>query len=77
MKPTSKSNEKEGAIQMCKKHKKTWDKVTNIFCDGGYTGPLFAQSIKETIGTSQICRVTETLDYGTNFCLVRKLPQTV
>ena len=36
---------------MCKRHKKTLKKVTNILCDGGYTGPSFAQSIK-TIGCS-------------------------
>ncbi|WP_367963072.1 hypothetical protein [Bacillus sp. C30] len=28
------------------------DKVTNILCDGGYTGTSFAQSIKETIDCS-------------------------
>ncbi|WP_197228562.1 hypothetical protein [Bacillus thuringiensis] len=37
---------------MCERHKKTLEKVTNIRCDGGYTGPSFAQSIKETIGCS-------------------------
>ncbi|WP_372708547.1 transposase [Bacillus sp. CDB3] len=37
---------------MCERHKKALDKVTNILCDGGYTGPSFAQSIKETIDCS-------------------------
>ncbi|MES1054615.1 transposase [Bacillus thuringiensis] len=32
--------------------KEALDKVTNILCDGGYTGPSFAQSIKETIDCS-------------------------
>lgn len=43
---------REGAIQMCERHMETLDKVTNILCDGGYTGPLFAQSIKEVIDCS-------------------------
>ncbi|MGQ7181001.1 transposase, partial [Escherichia coli] len=30
--------DREDAIQMCKRHTKTLDKVTNILCDGGYTG---------------------------------------
>ncbi|WP_372584418.1 IS5 family transposase [Bacillus thuringiensis] len=47
---TAKITDREGAIQMCKRHTETLDKVTNILCDGGYTGPSFAQSIKETIG---------------------------
>ncbi|WP_170955205.1 hypothetical protein [Bacillus cereus] len=34
---------------MCERHKQTLEKVTNILCDGGYTGPSFAQSIQETI----------------------------
>ncbi|AHA75131.1 transposase [Bacillus thuringiensis YBT-1518] len=37
---------------MCERHKKTLGKVTHILCDGGYTGPSFAQSIKETINCS-------------------------
>ncbi|OTZ98182.1 hypothetical protein BK789_06515, partial [Bacillus thuringiensis serovar darmstadiensis] len=41
-----------GAIQMCKRHTKSLEKVTNIICDGGYTGKSFAQSIKETIDCS-------------------------
>ena len=44
--------DREGAIKMCERYKKTLDKVTNILCDGGYTGPFFAQSIKETIDCS-------------------------
>ena len=48
---TANITDREGAIQMCKRHKKTLKKVTNILCDGGYTGPSFAQSIK-TIGCS-------------------------
>ena len=49
---TANITDREGAIQMCERHKKTLEKVTNILCDGGYTGPSFAQSIKETIGCS-------------------------
>jgi len=49
---TANITDREGAIQMCEKHKKSLDKVTNILCDGGYTGPSFAQSIKETIHCS-------------------------
>ncbi|HFJ9287330.1 TPA: IS5/IS1182 family transposase, partial [Bacillus toyonensis] len=44
--------DREGAIKMCERHKKALDKVTNILCDGGYTGKSFAQSIKETIDCS-------------------------
>jgi transposase len=44
--------DREDAIQMCKRHTETLDKVTNILCDGGYTGPSFAQSIKEAIDCS-------------------------
>ncbi|WP_423747936.1 IS5 family transposase [Bacillus cereus] len=44
--------DREGAIQMCERHTETLDKVTNILCDGGYTGPSFAQSIKEAIECS-------------------------
>ncbi|MGQ0518566.1 hypothetical protein ACT453_55335, partial [Bacillus sp. D-CC] len=33
-------------------HLETLDKVTNILCDGGYTGSSFAQSIKEAIDCS-------------------------
>lgn len=49
---TANLTDREGAIQMCGKHKKSLDKVTNILCDGGYTGPSFAQSIKETMNCS-------------------------
>lgn len=49
---TANITDREGAVQMCKKHKKALDKVTNILCDGGYTGSSFAQSIKETIHCS-------------------------
>ncbi len=49
---TANITDREGAIQMCERHKKTLKKVTNILCDGGYTGPSFAQSIKKTIGCS-------------------------
>ncbi|MGQ7307840.1 transposase [Bacillus cereus] len=34
---TAKITDREGAIQMCKRHTETLDKVTNILCDGGYT----------------------------------------
>ncbi|PEA00918.1 transposase [Bacillus cereus] len=44
--------DREGTIQMCERHTKVLDKVTNILCDGGYTGPSFAQSIKETLDCS-------------------------
>jgi len=44
--------DREGAIQLCERHKKTLKKVTNILCDSRYTGLSFAQSIKETIGCS-------------------------
>ena len=37
---------------MCERHKKALRKVTNILCDGGYTEPPFAQSIKEAIDCS-------------------------
>lgn len=43
---------REGTIEMCGKHKKALDKVTNIICDGGYKDPSFAQSIKEPIDCS-------------------------
>ncbi|AHA69701.1 transposase [Bacillus thuringiensis] len=49
---TANITDREGAIQMCERHKKTLGKVTHILCDGGYTGPSFAQSIKETINCS-------------------------
>ncbi|MBG9501397.1 transposase [Bacillus thuringiensis] len=49
---TANITDREGAIQMCERHKKTLGKVTNILCDGGYTGPSFAESIKETINCS-------------------------
>ncbi len=49
---TANITDREGAIQMCERHKKTLDKVTNILCDGGYTGASFAQSIKKTIDCS-------------------------
>ncbi|MBG9491814.1 transposase, partial [Bacillus thuringiensis] len=44
---TANITDREGAIQMYKRHTEILDKVTNILCDGGYTGPSFAQSIKE------------------------------
>ncbi len=37
---------------MCERHTETLEKVTNIRCDGGYTGSSFAQSIKEAIDCS-------------------------
>ncbi|MED2175336.1 transposase, partial [Bacillus thuringiensis] len=49
---TANISDREGAIQMCERQKKTLEKVTNILCDGGYTGPSFAQSIKEVIDCS-------------------------
>ncbi|MBH0336653.1 hypothetical protein BM86_14455, partial [Bacillus thuringiensis] len=33
---TANITDREGAIQMCERHKKTLKKVTNILCDGGY-----------------------------------------
>ncbi|MGQ0439672.1 hypothetical protein ACT4UT_21265, partial [Bacillus sp. B-TM1] len=43
-----------------KRHTETLDKVENILCDGGYTGPSFAQSIKEAIDCSvEIIKRTE------------------
>jgi transposase len=57
--------DREGAIQMCERHKKALDKVTNILCDGGYTGPSFAQSIKETINCSvEIIKRSELHKFG-------------
>ncbi|MEI3620324.1 IS5 family transposase [Bacillus thuringiensis] len=57
---TANITDREGAIQMCKRHTETLDKVTNILCDGGYTGPSFAQSIKEAIDCSvEIIKRTE------------------
>uniref|UniRef100_UPI0011A517AA transposase n=1 Tax=Bacillus mycoides TaxID=1405 RepID=UPI0011A517AA len=49
---TANITDREGVIQMHERHTETLDKVINIFCDGGYTGTSFAQSIKETIGCS-------------------------
>ncbi len=49
---TANITDREGTIQMCERHTDTFDKVTNIFCDGEYTGPSFAQSIKEAIDCS-------------------------
>ncbi|MEB4844451.1 transposase, partial [Paenibacillus jamilae] len=49
---TANITDRLGAIQMCKRHTKSLEKVTNIICDGGYTGKSFAQSIKETIDCS-------------------------
>ncbi|MBG9585524.1 transposase [Bacillus thuringiensis] len=49
---TANITDREGAIQMCERHKKTLDKVTNILCDSEYTGPSFAKLIKETIDCS-------------------------
>ncbi|EOO57799.1 hypothetical protein IKE_06287 [Bacillus cereus VD196] len=46
---TANITDREGAVQMCEKHKKSLDKVTNMLCDGGYTGKSFAQSIEEAI----------------------------
>ncbi|MED2784366.1 transposase, partial [Bacillus thuringiensis] len=43
---TANITDRKGAIKMCERHKKTFEKVTNILCDGGYTGSPFAQSIK-------------------------------
>ncbi|WP_179871760.1 IS5 family transposase [Bacillus cereus] len=49
---TTNITDREGAIKMCERHTKALNKVTNILCDGGYTGPSFAQSIKEIIDCS-------------------------
>ncbi|WP_141444449.1 transposase, partial [Bacillus cereus] len=49
---TANITDREGAIKMCERNKKTLRKVTSILCDGGYTGPPFAQAIKETIDCS-------------------------
>lgn len=49
---TANVTDREGAIQMCEKHKKKLGKVTNILCDREYTRPTFAQTIKEMIGCS-------------------------
>ncbi|WP_423231402.1 IS5 family transposase [Bacillus thuringiensis] len=57
---TANITDREGAIQMYKRHTEILDKVTNILCDGGYTGPSFAQSIKEAIdGSVEIIKRTE------------------
>ncbi|PFK23859.1 transposase, partial [Bacillus cereus] len=49
---TANITDREGDIQMCERHTETLDKVTNILCDGGYTGQSLAQSIKEAIDCS-------------------------
>ncbi|MEW4072400.1 hypothetical protein [Bacillus thuringiensis] len=49
---TANIRDREGVIQMCERHTETLDKVTNIRCDGGYTGSSFAPSIKEAIDCS-------------------------
>lgn len=49
---TANITDREGAIQMCERHKRTLEKVKNILCDDGYTGPFFEQSIKEAIDCS-------------------------
>ncbi|MEB9915116.1 IS5 family transposase [Bacillus cereus] len=57
---TANITDREGTIQMCGRHKKALDKVTNILCDGGYTGPSFVQSIKATIDCSvEVIKRTE------------------
>ncbi|WP_445662299.1 hypothetical protein [Bacillus sp. FSL W7-1334] len=45
---------------MCERHTETLNKVTNIPCDGGYTGSSFEQTIKEAIDCSvEIIKHTE------------------
>lgn len=57
---TANRTDREGAIQMCEKHKKSLDKVTNMLCDGDYTGKSFAQSIEEAINcTVEIIKRSE------------------
>lgn len=49
---TANITDRESAIQMCERHTKALDRMTNILCDVGYTGASFTQSIKETIDCS-------------------------
>ncbi|MED2992351.1 MULTISPECIES: transposase [Bacillus] len=42
---TANITDREGTIQMGKRHKKILEKVTNILCDGGYTGQYFFSNL--------------------------------
>ena len=47
---TADFTDRNWAIKMIKKHKKSLSKVQNILADGGYTGENFANEIKKITG---------------------------
>ena len=47
---TANVTDRDGAIETVIRHKKNLSKVTKLLVDGGYTGKLFAQQIKEILG---------------------------
>jgi transposase len=48
---TAEITDRNGAVQMIKKNKKSLKKVQNILADGGYCGQNFADEIKKIINS--------------------------
>jgi len=49
---TANVTDRDGAIEMTKRHKKDFTRVEKMLVDGGYTGEKFALAIKEAIGAT-------------------------
>jgi transposase len=49
---TANVTDRQGAIDMLKRYKRRLSKVRQLIVDGGYTGPAFAEAIKELISAT-------------------------
>lgn len=47
---TANVTDREGALQTFARHKEVLSKVKNILLDGGYSGKIFANAVKEMLG---------------------------
>jgi transposase len=47
---TANVTDRQGAIDMIKRYKRRLSNVQKLIVDGGYTGPKFAEAVKELIG---------------------------
>jgi len=49
---TANVTDRDGAVEMVKRHKDNLSKVTKVLVDGGYTGDKFAKKIKRIVGAT-------------------------
>ena len=62
---TADVTDRKGALEVFSLHKKSLSKVVNVLVDAGYTGQLFADSIRDLLGASvEIAKRSELLTFA-------------